>query len=180
MTATALVPGLTQAREATLALVPEPTIPKEATLDAVLPSVHDAWMADADRLLGPVTDPNATFWDRWAAVRFVSDLFQERFELEQVLLNDLHPFLEPELNGRLWMQVDRLDRLYHDINQLARRRGTAREIAHMSRDFLEALRIWYADIEFAAGDIRQRDLSRKATQILAQLRGGWADWCCAH
>ena len=34
---------------------------------------HDNWMADGDRFLLPVADADATFWERWAAMRYVED-----------------------------------------------------------------------------------------------------------
>jgi hypothetical protein len=138
-------------------------------------------MAEADRLLEPVTHPEATFLERWAAMSYLGNQFPERLKLEQALLRELQSFLTPELKERLWMQVDRLTRLQRDLEQLTHRRGAAREIAHTARELLEALRLWYAEIEFAAGEIRQRDLSQKASQLLDRFRGCvWADGCCVE
>lgn len=164
MTATQVAPG---------------TVSLGNTLDPVLTLAHDAWMAEGDRLLGPVTDPNATFWERWTAVRYTEDLFRPRLELEQELVSQLHAFFTPELNARLTMQLERLERLYRDLYDLAHRQNTAREMAHTARELLEALRLWYAEIEFAAGKIRRADLSAATTQLLDELRvGAPAEPCC--
>ena len=50
--------------------------------------------------------------------------------------------------------------------------------AHTTRQLIEALRLWYAEIEFAAGGIQRADLSREGARLLTELnsaRCGWAD-----
>ena len=163
---------------AATALIPEMTLPIEPRLSMVLTPIHDDWMADADGFLVPITDPNATFWERWAAVRYAGDLFQERFKLEEAFLKELHPFLTPELNERLWMQVDRLGRLHRDLIYLAHERGSARELAHKARELLEALRLWYAEIELALTATRESDLGVEGARLLAELRKGTTTKCC--
>lgn len=139
---------------------------------------HDNWMADADRFLLPLADADATFWERWAGVRYVEDEFLERFHLERALLEELRAFLTPEIRGRLWMQADRLTRLLGEFTRLGRQRESARELAHTTREFLEALRLWCAEIEFTAGEIRWSDVHGEGIRLLAELnlaRCGWAD-----
>lgn len=139
--------------------------------------VHDNWMADADRFVLPVTNPDATFWERWAAVRYVEDQLPERFRLERALLQELRAFLIAEMRERLWMQADRLTRLLGDFHWLGRQRQCARELAHTARELLEALRLWYAEIEFAAGGIRWNGVGTEGIQLLAEFnlaRCGWA------
>lgn len=160
-------------------LTPDRMVLVGDTLNPVLCRAHDAWMAEGDRLLGPVTDPNATFWQRWSAVRYMKDLFQPRLQLEKRLVDELHAFLTPELNVRLAMQADRLERLYRDLDLLADRRCIARQMGRTAQELLEALRLWYAEIEFAVGEIRQSELSRPAIQLLDRIRAGQpADWYC--
>lgn len=148
------------------------------TLGARLTVAHDNWMADADRFLLPVADADATFWERWGAVRYVEDQHLERFRREWALLEELRAFLTPEIRERLWMQADRLTRLLGEFNRLGRQRESARELAHTTRELLDALRLWYAEIEFGAGGIPWSDVSRQGIQLLAELnptRCGWAD-----
>ena len=144
------------------------------TLAPILATVHDGWMADAGRSLGPITDPQATFFQRWAAVRYLWDRFAERFDLEQDLLNQLHPFVVAEARERLWMQVVRLNRLRRDLDQLAHRQGTAPDLARTARDLLEALRLWYAEIELAVGQVSLDQLSREANCLINRL-SGWSE-----
>jgi len=148
------------------------------TLNTRFTVAHDNWMADGDRFLLPVTNADATFWERWAAVRYVEDQLRQRFQVERLLLEELRAFLTPEMNERLWMQVDRLTRLLGTFGRLGRQRESARELAHTTRDLLEALRLWYAEVELAAGGIRWSDVSREGIRLLAELnpaRCGWAD-----
>jgi hypothetical protein len=141
---------------------------------------HDNWMADADRFLHPVTSCDATFWDRWAAVRFVDDQLLGRCQLERALLDELRAFLVPEMRERLALQSDRLVRLLAAFREVGRQRDSARELAHIARQLLDALRLWYAEIELAAGGIRRADVSKEGVRLLAELnpmRCGWAEAC---
>ena len=141
------------------------------TLDPLLAEIHDRWMAEADRVIGPITEPDATFFQRWAAVRYLWDVLPVRLQQEQELLDDLHPFIPDEIRERLSVQLDRLHHLHRDLDGLAHRTGTARELARTARALLEALRLWYAEIEFAAGEIERTDIGYAATSLLERLTG---------
>lgn len=156
----------------------QPSTRSTGTLVTHLATAHDNWMADADRFLLPVADANATFWERWGAVRYVEDSLLDRFQLERRLLDELRAFLSPEIKERLGMQADRLSRLSADFRRLGRERARARELAHTTRELLDALRLWYAEIEFAAGGIQWSDVRRDGIHLLTEFnsaRCGWAD-----
>lgn len=148
-----------------------PELADDVALALPLATTHDRWMTDCDCALGPVTDPDATFLQRWAAIRYASDTFDERFRLERELIHQLRPFIVAELWERLLMQEDRLTRLHLDLERLARQRGAARELARTARDFVESLRLWYAEIEFAVGEVRQKDIGAEARRLLRRLPG---------
>ena len=159
-------------------IAPQPNPKVAATLGTRFTAVHDDWMADADHFVLPVANTDATFWERWAAVRFVEDQLMERFLVERALLEELRAFLTPELRERLWLQADRLNRLLEQFNRVGRERQSARELAHTTHELLDALRLWYAEIELAAGGIRWRDVPGEGLQLVARLqphRCGWAD-----
>jgi hypothetical protein len=141
------------------------------TLDPILARTHDRWMAEADEIIGPVTEPDATFMQRWAAVRYLWDELPVRLQLQQELLDELHPFIPAEIGARLSMQLDRLHHLRRDLDGLAHRTGTARELARTARALLEALRLWYAEIEFAAGQIDRADVGYTTSSLLERLTG---------
>ena len=160
------------------ATVPQPITRIPDTLGTRFIPAHDNWMADGERFLAPMTNTDATFWERWAAVRFVEEQLLERFSLERALLDELRAFLTPEIKARLQLQAGRLSRLLGEFGRLGRERQSARELARVTRELLEAVRLWYADIEFAAGGIRWSDVSGEGRRLLAELkpcRCGWAD-----
>lgn len=148
---------------------PERATAATQTVGSILAQSHDRSMARCDRMLGPITDPDATFFQRWGAVRFVSEQLQERYLLEQELLDLLRPVLAPELRGRLQLQADRVWRLRQDIERLGTGHHTARELAHATRELIEALRLWYAEMEFGLGDVELGDIGSRAERILRQL-----------
>lgn len=159
-------------------MAPQPNARVIDTLGSRFTVGHDNWMADADRFLLPITNADATFWERWAAVRYVEDQLLERFKLERALLEELRAFLTPKIRQQLWIQADRLSRLLGEFTRLGRQRESARELARTTRELVEALRLWYAEIEFSAGGIRRSDVSGEGIRLLAELnptRCGWAD-----
>jgi anaerobic selenocysteine-containing dehydrogenase len=148
------------------------------TLGNTFTVTHDHWMTDADRFLLPVTSADATFWERWGAMRYLNEHLRGQFQLEWQLLEQLRAFLPGEMRERLWMQAERLERLFEELGRLGRQRESAREVAHTARKVLEALRLWYAEIELAAGGIRWTDVNKEGLRLLTQLsctRCGWAD-----
>jgi hypothetical protein len=160
------------------AIAQQPDVREAGTLGTRFTTAHDTWMTDADNYLLPITNSEATFWERWGALRYVQEQLQRRFHLERKLLEELRAFLPAELRERLWMQADRLTRLLEEFERLGHQRESARELAHTTRQLIEALRLWYAEIEFAAGGIQRADLSREGVRLLAELnstRCGWAD-----
>jgi hypothetical protein len=153
-------------------MCPTTLIARPMTADAlirVMTPLHDAWMADADQILGPMMHSEATFWDRWTAVNYLREQFPERIRLEQEFLTELQAVLTAELNERLRMQTDRLVLLHRDLEQMGRRRTPTSEMARAVRQLQEALRLWYAEIEIAAGGIRRKDIGRRADYLLGHI-----------
>ena len=159
-------------------LIPERESSVEETLDPILAATHDRWTAEADKALGPVMDADATFFQRWVATRYLSEEFAERLQLEQQLIDELHPFLCPEAEERLSAQADRVRQLRQDLSRVAHRLGTVPEMIRVARALMDALRLWYAEIEFAIGRVHLADLSPTAARLLEQWeRGTLAESC---
>ena len=159
-------------------MLPRPNIGTGDTIDARLIPVHDNWMADAARFLNPVTDKEATFWERWAAVRYVEEQLAMRVGSERALLHQLRAFLAPEIMKRLRVQAERVSTLVENFKRVGRQRESAREVAHTARELAEALRLWYAEIEYAVGGIHVAALGRDELRLLDGLnpaRCGWYD-----
>jgi hypothetical protein len=144
----------------------------EEPLDAVLRSIHNAWIEEVRRFLDPAREPGADFWARWAAVRYLSDDFREQYRLERALVDELRPFDRPELAERLMCEGDRVLRLRLELDRIGRRRGTSAEVAAGTQDLLEQLGLWCAEIEVAARGMSRGALPAEGAELLAHLEGG--------
>lgn len=146
----------------------------QESLDATLRPIHHAWLEEARCLLEPALDAGADFWTRWAAIRYLTDDFREQFRLEHGLVNELCPFLPAEASERLLRGGDRILHLRLELERHQRRgrRVVTSELALATRNLLEQLGVWCAEIEAAAGDVKADDLSADAALLLDQLRDG--------
>lgn len=135
-----------------------------------LTRVHDHWMERIARLLAPATMPRATFWDRWAAVRFLADQFEDRFRLELELVESLASRLTPSTRARLAAARAGLDRTRAELMAAGRRQGRAAEVVLLARRFLDQTRRWCASLELATASMHPDDLPERSQELLARLR----------
>jgi hypothetical protein len=142
---------------------------REEPLDAVLRPIHNTWVEETRRFLDPAIEPRADFWTRWAAVRYLFDDFRDWYRRERALVDELRPFFRLDVAERLAREGDRLFRLRLELDRIGRRRGTAAEFAAGTRDLLEQLGVWCAEIELAADGLTRDALPAEATDLLAHL-----------
>jgi hypothetical protein len=141
----------------------------ERPLDQALRGVHDAWVHEARCLLDPAMAPAADFWTRWAAVRYLDDVFRDRYDLERGLLAELRPVLPPAMAERLAQEGDRVFQLRLELDRVGRRRGTATEVAEGARVLLEQLELWLAMIEQGVAGLTRDTLPPEGASLLAHL-----------
>lgn len=141
----------------------------EQPLETILHPIHQGWLEDARQYLDPARNPGAEFWTRWAAVRYLNDEFLDRFEWERAFVDELHAFLPVDVTERLHRHGDRLARLRLELDRVGRRRGTGAEVATATREFLEQLALWCAEIEGAARTIPREALTGEGSTLLAHL-----------
>ena len=141
----------------------------EERLDAVLRPIHNTWVEETRRFLDPAIEPGANFWTRWGAVRYLADDFRDRYRRERALVDQLRPFFRLNVAERLGREGDRLFRLRLELDRIGRRRGTAAEVAAGTRELLEQLGVWCAEIELAAGALTRDTLPAEARDLLAHL-----------
>ena len=141
----------------------------EQSLDAVLRPIHRAWIDEARRYLVPVLEPEADFWARWTAVRYLADDFREHYRYTRSLIDNLSRFLEPEQAARLQRSGDRLLRLRLEVDRIGRRRGTAVEAARATHDLLTRLELWCVEIETSTTSVTANQLPEQAADLLAHL-----------
>ena len=141
----------------------------EEPLDALLRPIHDAWVEEARCFLEPALEPGTDFWTRWAAVRYIADDFQEQYQRERALVDELRPFVHPDVAERLRGEGDRVFRLRLELDRMGRRRVTAAEFAAAARRLLDRLAVWCAEIELATAGITRGSLPAEGAELLAHL-----------
>jgi len=142
---------------------------EEDILAPVLHAAHEIWIRETSRFLLPILVPEAPFWNRWTAVRYLADQFLEQYRRERALLDEVRPFLPPDIAERLTQDGERIGRLQCELDRVGRRRGTAHMVSGVSRELLQLLRAWCADIEEAAGQIPQDLLPEEGNRLVAEL-----------
>jgi hypothetical protein len=153
-------------------LMPETSVATEMMLEATLAAAHDRWMAEVHRVLLPVTSLEATFWERWDAVRYLAERLPARLRLERELSRQLGLFISVDAADRLRVQGERLSWLRSECNRLARGPGMARELAGRTKELLEAVRLWCAEFELATGRIPETAANEAVMRILGRMSLG--------
>jgi hypothetical protein len=125
----------------------------ENTLDQLFGSVHESWVEEARRVLTPVLEPNAAEQHVQAAIRYLHERFIWDYRSELSLVEELRPFLLPEEMERLLAGSDELERICQDLDQVEDGRRAVGRVAQLTRELLERLQFWCAEIELAAGRV---------------------------
>ena len=141
----------------------------DGILAPVLRAAHKTWIRETTLYLWPVFVQEAPFWERWTAVRYMADEFLGQYHLERAVVDELRPFLPPDIADSLTRDGDRIGRLQSELDRVGRRRGTAHTVSVISRRLLHLLRSWCADIEAAAGRIPRDLLPPEGTRLVAEL-----------
>jgi hypothetical protein len=140
------------------------------TLEALLAPIHDRWIEQVGRVLAPAIVPRANFWERWGAVRYLIDQFEDRFRLECALVDSLAAGLSRTAIVRLGIIRARLERTRTNLIALGRRRGTAFVVSAFAQEIFEQAKLWCAELEFATKDLGLEDLSSSSQDMLDHLK----------
>jgi hypothetical protein len=146
-----------------------PDAPATSTLGAMLAQVHEPWAAQVRRVLGPATDPQASFWTRWGAARFLGDQFARRFRAECALMDELEGLIPSRAVARLEAARAEIDRAAAELRNVGRQRGVAQVMADLTTRFVEALAHWWAEAESATASLEETDLPPSARRRLTRL-----------
>ena len=138
-------------------------------LAPVLRAAHEIWIRETDRFLSPVIVGEAPFWGRWTAVRYLADQFLGQYRRERALVDEVRPFLPPDIAERLTRDGERIGGLQCELDRVGRRRRTGHTVSVLSRELLQLLRSWCADIEEAAGQIPRDLLPEEGNRLVAEL-----------
>ena len=66
-----------------------------------LATFNRRWLEEVQQHLAPACSPHSSFWDRWAAVRYLADSFEEPYKLSGELLDELVGSLDWRTAGQL-------------------------------------------------------------------------------
>ena len=146
-----------------------PGAPATRTLGAMLAQVHEPWAAQVRLVLGPATDPKASFWTRWGAARFLGDQFARRFRAECALVDELDGLTPSPAAARLDAARAEIDRAAAELRNVGRRRGVAEIMAELTLHFVDALVHWWTELESATASLDQADLPPSARRGLTRL-----------
>jgi hypothetical protein len=144
-------------------------IHEDDILAPVLRAAHKIWIRETSRFLLPIFAREAPFWERWTAARYMADQFLGQYRRERTLVDELRPFLPPDVAERLTRDGERIGRLQCELDRVGRRRGTAHTVSIVSRELLHLLRSWCADIEEAAGWIPRDSLPEEGNRVVGEF-----------
>ncbi len=139
-----------------------------ATLATELTAFNGRWLDEVRQHLSPACDPHAGFWDRWAAVRYLADQFEEPRRRAGDLLEALTDHLDKGTAGRLVDDLQAIDDLRADFDQIGRERGTAIAAAAIACSLLATLQRWCTALEHAVRTVGQENPTR-VREALARL-----------
>jgi hypothetical protein len=140
-----------------------------SSLGPILQAAHEMWIDEAETYLTPIIVPEASFWDRLTAVRYIADQFARQYRRESALLQELRPLLDHTIAEHLISQGRRVAQLWRELDRVGRRRGTSRTVAVTARALVEALQNWCRQIEAAAGAIPREALPDEAKGMVETL-----------
>lgn len=140
-----------------------------AMLDEVLTPMHRDWAACVARACAPALLGTSTIWDRWSAVRYLNDAFQEQLGQERELIRRL-PRIDSQTRERLAAVFETLERLRARIDSAGRRHHTGGLVTVLLKNLLEQLDAWCAATEHVAGSIPLALLPDQALDLLIEIQ----------
>jgi hypothetical protein len=145
-------------------------IDQQPGLGPLLRAAHEIWIDHTERYLIPVIVTEASFWERWTAVRYLADEFSAQLRRESALLEELRSFLAEGAADQLLEDGARIGQLQQELDRLGRRRGTGYTVSVAARKLLELVRAWCTDFEAAAWHTDLSALPDEALQPIGDLK----------
>lgn len=147
---------------------------RKQTVGGILGEIHRMWLDETRKWLAPAMAPEADFWDRWGAVRYLNDQFERLYRRKSAFLKVVTPRLDPTDALALKRQTAELVRRVRKLNSLGRRRGTARAVAAACADLLEVLESWFGETERLTRGLSAAELPARTWGALTQLHAALA------
>jgi hypothetical protein len=134
-----------------------------------LAAFNRRWLDEVRQHLSPACAPHSSFWDRWAAVRYLADPFVEPYRLSGELFDALLESLDRGTAGRLADDRVAIDQLREDFDRIGRERGNTVAAAAIACSLLATLQRWCRGMEEAIRAVGPGRLSAQARDTLARL-----------
>ncbi len=143
--------------------------PDKPALSAILREIHGPWIREVRQHLEPAMAADASFWDGWGVTRYLGDRFDRQYWRKNALVAAMLPLLRPRDAALLQADGETLEEVRRNLIGLGRRQGVTATVATTSRQFLELLRNWLAQIERLASGLTREDLPHPGRRALARL-----------
>ena len=137
---------------------------RESTLLPILRWLHDGWLTEVRAEIGAALLPQATPWQRFAAVRYLDTVFQLRLHREADAVDAVAYLAAPRHGTTLMATAQMLDLLRVEIGELSQSPVSQQLVPPLLHAFLQQLEHWCADIEVALGWIRRDTLAPESLE----------------
>jgi hypothetical protein len=143
---------------------------RERTLLPLLRSLHDGWLADVRAEIGPALGPDATSWQRFAAVRYLDTIFHLRLRREVEAVEALACVTAPRRGTALLAAAQLIDLLRHEIGELSQAPASQQLVPPLVKLLVQQLEHWCADVEVALGWMRRDSMAPEALDKFLAVR----------
>jgi hypothetical protein len=122
---------------------------KSGTFVAALQQAHWEWRKEVEEGLVHVRLPEAGLWERWAAVRYLTDEFTPRLDREVHILTGLADRLPADRSGHVWALGELLQFLCRHLCELGAMAQAGPAFADTVTKLIRALHFWCVEVEAA-------------------------------
>jgi hypothetical protein len=142
----------------------ERDLARESTLLPILRRLHDDWLAEVRGEVGAALLPQASPWERFAAVRYLDTVFRLRLRRESDAVDAVAYVAAPRHGTTLLATAQMLDLLRVEIGELSQAASSQPLVPTLLHAFVQQLEHWCADVEVVLGWIRRDTLAPEALE----------------
>ena len=150
---------------------PAPVV-RRGALRPRLEEIHGAWMHEVLAVLDAGRVSGAGIWVRWAAVRYLNDVFVKRLQRTRGALDRLRPWCSDRAAARLWAVGELLEQLRLQLERSVALHQSADEFGTLAVKLLRALGCWCREVEEALGPLEWESLPRSGRVEIDRLAPG--------
>ena len=145
---------------------------QSGALVAALQQAHWEWREEVGEALVHVRLPEAGVWERWAALRYLTDGFTPRLDREVHILTGLADRLPVDQSGHVWALGELLQFLCRHLCELGAMSQAGPAFADAVTKLIRALDFWCVEVEGAVGATEAGGLTWETMHAFEQLFAG--------